>query len=392
MADSGESGRISAAVALALVCVVGTVVVGVAFAQSADGPSGEEILENAHEQYRSADTLTGSADITASNASDERSGTVEYAFARSDGARVAVTHDGTTVTMGTNGSVAWIDSPALKRAWNIENTSASNAGSPIEVCEVAQARTDAFAAGHTAPSDANASAVAANLSAIDCESLAAEWTDAKQSAPENVSESNLTATRTGTEIIDGTEAYVVAIEHENESIDAEGTVWVATDDYRVLKGNVTDGTNATTIRYDDQRFNTSIHESTFAPPTDRSETATTYERFDAAQANVDTDLPTLAADGFDFEGATVTQAGDGPAVAQQYANDSTNVTLLTTESDRVPYEELNGTAVDVGDHEATAATVSGQTVVVWTENGTTHAVVTDRSTEQTVALAESVAE
>lgn len=393
MADTGDSGRISSAVALALVLVVGAVVGGVAFAQSTDGPSGEEILENAHEQYRSAETLTGSADITVSNASDERSSTVEYALARSDGARMAVTHNGTTMTAGTNGTVAWVDSPVLQRAWNVENASASNTNSLAETCEVTRNRADVFAANHTASGEVNASAVATNVSSIDCESLAGEWTDAKQLAPKSFSKSNLTATRTGTETLGGTEAYVVAIKHENESIDTEGTMWVATDDYRVLKGHVTDGTNATTVRYHDQRFNVSIHESTFAPPTERSETATTtYESFGAAQENADTDLPTLAADGFEFEGATVTQTGDGQTIAQQYANDSTNITLLTTDSGGVPTERLNGTAVDVDGQAATAATVSGQTVVVWTENGTTHAVVTDRSTEETVALAESVAE
>jgi outer membrane lipoprotein-sorting protein len=386
MDDAGIRGRISPAVALALVCVVGALVGGVAFAQSADGPSGEAILNDIHEKYESAETLTGSAAVTVSNASTNHSGTVEYAVADGEGARIALTGNGTTVTMGTNGTVAWVDAPTLQRAWNVENGSSKAS----EVCEAARERAAAFDANESNSADEMESA-AANLSMVDCASLTAEWADAKRSLPTNLSESNLTATRTGTETLNGTEAYVVSLAHDNESIDAEGTVWVATDDSRLLKARVTDGTNTTTVNYEDQRFNASIHESTFAPPTDRTTSAPdTYDSFDAADEAFDGDLPKLAADGFEFETATVTEAGGSAVVAQQYANAATNVTLVTTDGEQVPDERLNGTSVTVDGENATAATLQGRTVVVWTDGETTHALMTDGSTDEAVALAESV--
>ena len=401
--SSGDRGRVSPAIALALVLVVGAVG-GVAFAQStADGPSGKTVLENAHEQYRSAETLTGSADITVSNATDERSATVEYALAE-EGVRMSATYDGTTMAAGTNGSVAWVSAPevGVQRAWNVENASSWEAS---EVCEAVQNRAGETELPNrsTLPDDVdasvmqeNVSVLRENVSAVDCESLTTEWANTKrsamESAPANWSEANFTATRTGTETFDGTEAYVVELAHENESIDAEGTVWVATEDDRVLKQRVSDGTNATVVRYDNQRFNVSTDESTFAPPTARESVvgSTTYDEFAATQDATDRDLATLDAGGFAFEGAAVTNAGGGTTVAQQYENGASNATLLTTDAESLPYDELSGTAVSVNGDDATATTLEGRTVVVWSDEGVTHAVVSEGTTDETIALAEAV--
>ncbi|WP_049902814.1 hypothetical protein [Halococcus agarilyticus] len=388
----GDRGRVSPAVALALVLVVGAVG-GVAFAQSTpDGPSGETVLENAHDQYRNAETLTGSADVTVSNATDERSATVEYALAE-EGARVSATYNDTTMTAGTNESVAWVSAPevGVQRTWNVESASSWDAN---ELCEAVRDEASGFELTDRTdvPDGVNVSAVQANVSAIDCESLTTEWADAERSMPANWSETNLSATLTGTETLDGTEAHVVEMAHENESIDVEGTVWVATEDDRVLKQRVSDGTNATVVRYDDQRFNVSIDESTFAPPTARDSAvgSTTYDEFGATQDATDRDLATLDADGFAFEGAVVTNAGGGTTVAQQYENGASNATLLTTDAESLPYDELNGTAVSVNGDDATATTLQGRTIVVWTDGDITHAVVSEGTTDETVALAESV--
>jgi outer membrane lipoprotein-sorting protein len=395
VADQGDSrgdrGRVSPAIALALVLVVGAVG-GVAFAQStADGPSGETILANAHDQYRNAETLTGSADVTVSNATDERSATIEYALAE-EGARMSMTYNDTTMTAGTNESVGWLSVPevGVQHAWNVANASSWGAS---EVCEAIQGEASGFDLDRRdVPNGVNVSAMQANVSAVDCESLTAEWADAERSMPANWSETNLTATRTGTETLDGTEAYVVEVEHENESIDVDGTIWVATENDRVLKQRVSDGTNATVVRYDDQRFNVSIDETTFAPPAARDSTvgSTTYDQFEATQDATDRDLATLDADGFAFEGAVVTNAGGGTTVAQQYADGASNATVVTTDAESLPYDDLNGTAVSVNGQDATAATMEGGTVVVWTGGDITYAVVSDRTTDETVTLAESV--
>jgi outer membrane lipoprotein-sorting protein len=385
-----DRGRVSPAIALALVVVVGTVVGGVALAQStADKPSGRTILENSHEQYRNAESLTGSAVVTVSNATENRSATVEFALERPDNARVAVTHNGTTVTAGTNGTVAWVSAPAfgVQRVVNVPNATNASSRNVTALCEAVTTNgTAALPTSRSVPAETGGM----NASAIDCESLAAKWSQAKRTAPANWSTTNLTATRTGTTTLNGTEAYVVAVEHENESVEVRGTVWVATEDYRVLKQRVTHGTNATTVRYHNQRFNVSIHDSTFAPPTRDGTGMTTYGTFEEAQSATDRDLLTLTADGFGFETATVTHRAGGTTVVQQYTNASTGVTLVTTTADQVPYQALDGTAVTVDGQNATAATVSGRTVVVWTDGGVTHAVVTDQPTGETVALAETV--
>lgn len=390
MAGDEDTGRVFPAFVLGLVVIAGAVG-GVAFAQSTDQPSGETILENAHDQYRNAETLTGSAEITLSNATRTRSATVEYAAARPGSARVAVTHNNTTVTSGTNGTVAWIAAPGLgvQRAWNVENASSWNA---TEICEATRDR--AFAANHTGALAAQSpagNATAASDSAIECGEVAAKWANAKRAIPTNFSAANLTVTRTGTATVGGTEAYVVAVEPENRSIDANGTVWVAKNDSRVLKQRATHDANATVVRYHDQHFNVSIDESTFAPPTARSETAgtTTYDAFETLQADTDRDLQRLTADGFGFEEAVVTHTTSGVTVAQRYVNDTMNATLVSTDADRIP-DGSNGTHVRIEGRNATVETVRGRTVAVWTEDTTTHAVVTDGSTNETVALAATV--
>ena len=405
MADQEDSpadrGRVSPAVALALVLVVGAVG-GVAFAQStADGPSGETVLENAHNQYRSAETLTGSASVTVSNATDERSATVEYALA-DEGARMSVTYNDTTMTAGTNGSVAWVSAPeaGVQRAWNVENASSWDVN---QVCEAVQNEVSGFDLSNRTdiPDDVNASAMQANVSAIrenvssvDCESLPTEWADtngsAMENAPANWSDTNLTTTRTGTETLDGTEAYVVAIEHENDSIDANGTVWVATEDSRVLKQRVSDGTNATTVRYDDQRFNVSIDESTFQPPADRV-TAWSFDRYDsfaAAQDATDLDLPSL--DGGTFAEATVTVQQGETVVSQRYELDGENVTVVSTTSERFRGESENASTVQIDGRNASVTDFGDRSAVFWTEDDVITVVIVDGSTDRAVEVAERV--
>lgn len=224
-----------------------------------------------------------------------------------------MTHDETTLTAGTNGSVTWALASELgvKRVASVENASSQNAS---EACGVlgSNALVPANHANHSTNADVPSDA---SFSKVDCESLVANWTNTEHAAPANLSESNLTATRTGTETRGGVEAYVVSLAHENESVDLRGTVWVATEDSRVLKQRLTDGTNASVVRYHDQRFNVSVHESTFAPPATRTErSTTTYDAFDALQSATDHDLSTLTAEGFTFERATVPHAGDGLTV------------------------------------------------------------------------------
>jgi hypothetical protein len=165
----------------------------------------------------------------------------------------------------------------------------------------------------------------------------------------------------------------------------------------VTKQRTTVGEKETVVRVREVRFNVSIHESTFDPPTAGvSELAGVsqerYDSLDAAESSADLSLPTLAAEGYAFEEAVVTTARGETTVAQRYQSDAGTALLLTTTADRLPVERANATAVELDDRSATVSTVRGRTVVSWRADGVVHAVVADAPREDVIALAESVAE
>lgn len=406
--EAGDRIRLLPTVVVGTVVVVAAVIAGVALAQSDNTPAGETLLENANEQYRTAESLTGSAEVTVSNATANQSTTVEYAAADADGVRLTVSHDGVTATFGINGTVAWASAPALglERTWTTDSESADG----THTCKAAKNRLAALATNHTGPmaasklsgrsgatdSDATSptvagpvGALATNPEAIDCEAMATQWTNEKRTLPANLSAANLTATTTGSTTVDGIEAYTVAIEPENASSDTNATVTIAKNDSRVLESRVSDGENTTHVRYHDQGFNVSMAESTFAPPDTRAASGT-YDEFGALNDATKRDLPQLDAEGFAFETAAVTHTGGGTTVAQRYANVTMNATLVSTNSASIPFDASNGTHIDLGGYDATATTMRGRTVIAWTNGGTTYAVVTDESTDEAVTLARTV--
>jgi outer membrane lipoprotein-sorting protein len=357
------------ALVLALVAVAGVAVGGVALAD--DRPSGDAVLERAHERYANAETYTSAANVTVANDTASANATVEYAAAAPNASRVRVTHGNATLVAGTNGTVAWVVHPSgLVHAWPANET------------------------------DERARAWAENETNVSAENLTA-WRERAAAGAHHWSlENNTTATVTGTETLAGAEAYVVEVEPADENVSYDATLWVATDDYRVLRWVTTDGTNRTTVDVEAQRFNVSVHESTFQPPADRATglARTTYDSLETAAAAVDHPLPRLTAPAYEFVRADVLGYRGETVVASTYAAAgedaaAANATLLSTTADGLPYDASDADDarnVTVGGRDAVAGTVRDRSVVAWSDGNVTYALVTGASVDEAVALAGDV--
>ena len=314
-------------------------------------PDGETVLDRVEQRYDSAETVAGNATVTVENDTATESRTLSFVTADPNRSRVEYRDDHRYVA-GTNGSVAWL-----------YNASSDT----VRVREVPEA-------------DRSAMPDAANVS--------------------DPVDDNTTARTLRTATVDGQEAYVVAVEPTNESRSWNTTLWVDTDDYRVHRLRTTDGTNRTTVAFDDLRFNVTVHDSAFAPPSDADVTVVSRERyttFDAAQDATDVSL--RRPDGYEFASAVVVTRAGRTVTVGRYTGDA-NVTVAAT-TDDLPYANVTGTATDrTGNATATNVTVAGANAtyvaledrgaVVWRDDGVTRAVVADLDREELVAVAERV--
>jgi outer membrane lipoprotein-sorting protein len=330
--------------AVALVAVAGAATMG-------DSPDGETLLNDSYERYAAADSVVGDATVTVANDSASANATVSYA-AKGNMSRVVVTRANETYRAGSNGTVAWYVAGNRSGAWELDALRQ-------------RART--------------------------------EYNDSEVPTPEELLErtrerygnASVEVVRTGSD--DGTEAHVVRVTAENESIDGDTTLWIATDDDRLLRAEVTDGTNRTVVDFEDTQFNASVHDSTFDPPADRVSVTrlTRYDSFAAAQSNTSLALPQLDAT---FVEAGVLGGPEGTDVAQRYRADGDNVTVVTTTVDR-SFERAgeNVTNVTVDGHPATVTSARNATVVYWETDGVTTAVVVEDDQERALELARRLA-
>ena len=326
---------------LAAVTVVALVAVAVAGAAITSGqpsqPSADTVLNDTRDRYADAESLVTTADVTVSNATANETATVEFAAAGNQ-SRTVVETPNRTYRTGANESVAWYVGPNRTAAWD-RNASVAPAGSA------------------SMPTDLD------NRSLDDWENVSAEYL------------------RRGSD--DGTDAHVVEVRHDGGEETA--TLWIARSDSRLLRVEMTDGTNRTTVDYRDTRFNVSVHESTFDPPADRIGITSVdrYDTFAAVQANTSLDLPELDAT---FREASVLTRASSTTVAQQYRDAGDNVTVVSTTSDR-DFGRENATAVTVNGNDANVTTVRDRAVVYWERNGVQTAVAVDASEDRALELA-----
>ena len=328
------------------VVVVGLVAAGVATGlPGADSqPTGEAVLDDVEQRYDDADTLTGTAEVTVSNDSETKTAAVDFAFAEPEKFRFVIEKDDTTSEVGSNGSVVWAVGEEESFARELP------AESEYEDYE----RPDDF---------------------VPDEDVEAELVDTTE--------------------LNGEEAYVIELtptdEADEKYEDVESTVWVSTDDSRVLQFEATDGETETTVEVTDQQFDVSIHDSTFEPPEDRVAVTTTesYDSFDDLEAS--TDLAVSSYDDGEFEEATEISRADGQAVIQQYATDDGDVQVITATGASDYLGEIeNGTSVTVDGEDATAVEREDRTVVFWTDDGVTTGVVVEGSVDDATEVAEAI--
>lgn len=326
--------------------LVGSAAVPGAAAQFGDA-SGDEVLERVEQRYDEAETVAGRAVVTTENASGTAVANVSFAYARPDSSRVVVERDGETYRTGTNGTVAWADGPTGAFVWDADALG-ERTERRLPVSE--------SAVELTVPTDLNASAVDATVA--------------------------------GTTSVDGTAAYVLEVVPESGERDVDTTLWVATDDYRVLRAVTADGTNRTVVDVEAVRFDVSVHESTFRPPGDRVEASSfaRYDSFAATQAATALDLPALE-DGR-FTEATVTVRDGETVVVQRYALDGENASVVsTTATDRFDAVTENASTVRIDGREAAVSRVRDGSVVVWTDGGVSTAVVVEGAPDRAVEVA-----
>ena len=328
-------------VAVALIALVAVAGAAITAGQSSQ-PSADAVLNDTRDRYATAESLVTTAEITVGNATTNETATVEF-VASGNQSRTIVEAPNATYRTGVNESVAWYVGPNRTAAWD-RNTSAS----PVD--------------GEQTPTHLADRAVD-------------DW--------ENVSTEYL---RRGSD--DGTEAHVVEVRHEEG--DGRATLWIAQSDSRLLRTEMTDGTNRTVVDYRDTRFNASVHESTFDPPSDRISitSITRYDTFSAVQANTSLDLPRLDAT---FREGSVIERMSSTTVAQQYRDAGDNVTVVSTTSDR-QFDSENATRVTVNGHDANVTTVRDRAVVYWRTDGVRTAVAVDASEDRAVELARRLVE
>ncbi len=337
---------------LAAVLVVATGVVGASlFGSTGEQLSGEEVLENVEQRYDDAETVVGTAEILATNGTDRYAATVEYVVAEGNNSRVTVHANGSTVVAGTNGSHAWVYDPATGLARTYDEAT--------------------------------------------LEQRRAEY-EAEHGSYEQFRErygDNVTATRVDTETVGGEEAYVLEVVSTNESIDTEGRLWVDREEYTVLKAQATGENGAATVRFSDTRFDVSVHESTYQPPTDGGRDVPdadreTYNSVGAAQSATALDLPDLR-DSYDFEEAVVASYGGETTATAVYDTEYGTAYVAVTTADRVPDE---GETRQVAGRSVTVASAQGGAAAYWTDGDVTTAVVVRGPGSSALAVAETLLE
>jgi outer membrane lipoprotein-sorting protein len=324
-------------------------------------PSGSEVVDRVAERYDSADSYTSTVAVDVTYANDsgtvERSGRARVLFSQPDNYRAEVLApdelNGTVAA--TNGSVAWVTRPA----------------------------------GTTVVRSLN-------------ETQQGWLEDLNVTAALDRFQERADVTRQGTTTIDGTETYVLSVRPANESVDANATVWVDTDDYDVRQLRTTGTHNGTTVtttvRYERISFGVSIHESTFRPPTDRSVVLAGLERssYDSlAAATDDLSFPVTTAavpSGFESSSVVLGERGDSQTLVVTYENETDRIAVVRSQRNPLSRLDADTESVTIGDANVSYLRARDRGVVFWRANNRTYAVAGSVDRDTLVSVAESLVE
>lgn len=347
MEETRASLRRWAPLAAVFVVIAAALVGG---ATLADGPTGEAVLEDVEQRYDGAENVVGTATVVTTNGTETERAEVEFVVADDNKSRVTVHSGNRTAVFGTNGSVGWVYEPTtgVTRTYDNETKEERLERKAVEVREMY--------------------------------------------------EDNVTAERVGIESVGGTEAHVVELRSTNESVEETGRLWVSTEDSTVLKARLTGENGTVTVRFEETRFDVSVHDSTFEPPSETGELVPGADReefgsFDAAQTATNLTVPDLR-DEYVFEGAVVASYQGETTVTAEYDTNAGTVYVGVTTSDAFGAggDSDRGETVDVGDRTATVAESRRGSVVYWSDDETTTAVVTRGPRSTAVEVARSVVE
>lgn len=379
--DRGITGN-AAVLVLAFAMVGAAAVAGVTLA-APNPPSGETILDDAESKYESADSVVGEMTVTVANDTKSETRAISYAATDDNESKVTVETDNGTVVVGTNGTVGWVHSErtGLTRVFDLdelrnatENESAWNQSS------FAERWNDSAGENRTMSWDGNYSN-ASHWNASDHSNWGANWTD-----------ENTTAERVGTETIDGTEAYVVEVEPNDDRAEGTLTVWVATENSVILKQQFETENATTTARYTETNFNVSVADSTFDPPAVGSITpGTAVENFDTLQDATEIDLPELTDERYEFERGSTVVYGDSVVVVQQYTGPQ-NVSLVSTTAEELPGQAENATETTVAGVTVNVTETDRGVAVWWSDGDVRHGVIADAEREVVLELVKVVLE
>lgn len=445
--ESTQRGAIRLVGLAALVLGVVGIAVAAGFVVADDDPTGEAVLADTEEQYRTADSTVIDATVTVDSEDTVREFSVESVATADGRMRVNVSDGDGYVLAGYDGNTSWLSSAELASPLVVSDSSALGNGS-----FVSSNGTVSMAGLDTVISDIDTNlTLDGNLDnvsveqfrdAINQSDLQTEWYDSDvfedwndshpfedwnkseldahnwSHAPhdgdwtlENVSfdpaewsvstllaETNLTAERIETTTLAGQEVHVVTVTAPEH--DGELRLWVTTDDTTVLKQQLTTPHATVTLEME-TRFDVSPADSTFEPPMGPSalESEGTADSLADLRASVDGPLAVPGADWTFQRGSSL----DSPVsvTVGEYTADGTSITVLQSESAPLSEFTTDGRTVEVGDRTVTIAEfdtdqvgvpglAAGGTVATWTENGQTVVVAGDRSDSELREVVETI--
>jgi outer membrane lipoprotein-sorting protein len=365
--DGEDRGGIGIGVVLGVVALLGVATIAGMAVTDVGAPSGAEILDDAEQRYESAETVVGAATVTAANETATRTYEVSFTVADENRSRVSISSDDRTVVLGTNGSAGWIHDERTGVTRIVSNAS-------VPADEAMQG-----------PDAMHGTEYALN------ESQKQAWQDASERARTVVydwTEENTTATRTGRETVDGTDAWVVEVTSENESRTGTVTNWIAVDSSKVLKQELSGDHGTVTVTYSETRFDISVADSTFQPPSAELPAGAEIDSFDALQEATDVTVPEITDSAYDFSEGAVLNYGGETAVARYVGPE--NVTVFASNTETLPYASGDATETEIGGVSANVTEMDGRVAVTWETDGGTVALVTDSDRETAIELAASL--
>jgi outer membrane lipoprotein-sorting protein len=188
MSDT-DQGRARLAVVIALVVVSAGVVAASGFVFADDQRSGEEILEDVQEKYKTADSVSADTAVTVDAAEETTQFDAAIAGAGEDKLRLNVSDEGEYVLMGTDGESVWVHDPATELTGVL--TSAGDGEATLAVLAGTEESTGGISAFLPEEFDEETT-VGELLGEVDDNELSAEWREQIESVPEDTTISELT--------------------------------------------------------------------------------------------------------------------------------------------------------------------------------------------------------